>query len=116
MVEESKSKKPRIENDSNFLVSDISSDLYINANFPNEVWLQIFEYLSTYEILRKIALVNKRFNILSKNSSLVKKIHLNIDKLDNNSAKDAYETIQRSRNLMEMIICSDLYQYKVMVL
>ena len=96
MAEESKSKKLRLENETDTC-----------ANFPNEIWLKIFEYFSTYEVLRKIALVNRNFNNISKDSSLLKKIHLKIDKLDNNSAKDAYETIQRSRNLIELIISSD---------
>ena len=104
MAVESNSKKPKLEVDT----FDLSStDLGISANFPNEVWLKIFGHLSTYEIVRKVALVNKYFNNLTKDSFLLKKIHLRIDKLNYYAAKNAYETIQNSRNLIELVISSE---------
>ena len=45
-----------------------------------------------------------RFYDPSKNPNLIKKIHLNIDILDYEKAKGAYEAIQRSKNLLEFTI------------
>ena len=103
MAEEPKSKKPRLDYDGP--ESSPSGDsMCVAANFPNEVWLKIFEYLPTYDILRKIAIVSKRFYHLSKDPNLITEIYLNIDILDYDKAKEAYETIQRSKNLLEMTI------------
>ena len=103
MADESNSKKTKLEVNP----FDLSStNLSVSANFPNEVWLEILGYLSTYEILREVALVNKYFNNLTKDSFLLKKIHVRINRLNYSSAKDAYETIQNSRNLIELVICS----------
>ena len=41
---------------------------------PDEIWLKIMEYLSTTDILRKIARVNKRFYRLSKDQNLIKEM------------------------------------------
>ena len=98
MAEETKSKKPRLNND----ITDLSPS--VSANFPNEIWLKIFEFLPTYDILRKMAFVNKHFNDLSKHPKLIKEIYLNIDILDYDKAKEAYETIQRSKSLLKMTI------------
>ena len=101
MADESNSKKTKLEVNP----FDLSStNLSVSANFPNEVWLKILGYLSTYEILREVALVNKYFNNLTKDSFLLKKIHVRINRLNYSSAKDAYETIQNSRNLIELVI------------
>ena len=71
--------------------------MWDSENLPNEIWIKIFQFLPTYDILRRIAPVSQRFNDLSKNLNLIKKIHLNIDILNYYSAKGAYETIQRSK-------------------
>ena len=107
MAEETKSKKPRLELDNDCIgssPSDNSMENCVSANFPNEVWLKIFEYLPTYDILRTIAFVSKRFNDLSKDPNLIREIYLNIDILDYDKAKEAYEIIQKSKNLLEMTI------------
>ena len=47
MAEATKSKKPRLDNDT--FISDNS--MYESGIFPNEVWYKIFAYLSACDIL-----------------------------------------------------------------
>ena len=35
---------------------------------PNEIWLEIMSYLSTYDVLRNVAQVSERFHKLSQDS------------------------------------------------
>ena len=44
---------------------------------PNEVWLEIMSYLSTYEVLRNLAQVSKRFHKLSEDPHVIRKIEVN---------------------------------------
>ena len=103
MTEETKSRKARLDKDATDSSSSDNS-MYVSGIFPNEVWENIFGYLSAYDILRKMAFVSRRFNDLSKNPNLIKEIFLNIDVLDYDKAKEAYETIQKSKNLLELTI------------
>ena len=43
---------------------------------PNEVWLEIMSYLSTYEVLRNLAQVSKRFHKLSEDPHVIRKIEV----------------------------------------
>ena len=63
--------------------------------FPNEVWLKIFGYLPTNEILLQISRVCKRFYELSKDSSLITEIYFRFAGYDENSAKKACRAIAR---------------------
>ena len=47
------------------------------TKIPDEIWLRIIQNLSTNDLLGKFALVNKRFNSLTKDLSLFKSFHLN---------------------------------------
>ena len=46
---------------------------------PDKVLLKIFGYLSTKDILCKIAFVSKHCNLLTKDPDLIKKLDLNFD-------------------------------------
>ena len=43
---------------------------------PNEIWLEIMSYLSTFEVLRKVAQVSKRFHKLSEDPHVIRKIEV----------------------------------------
>ena len=43
---------------------------------PNEIWLEIMSYLSTFDVLRNVARVSKRFHILSEDPHLIRKIEV----------------------------------------
>ena len=43
---------------------------------PNEVWLEIMSYLSTYDVLRNVAQVSKRFHRLSEDPHVIRKIEV----------------------------------------
>ena len=47
------------------------------TKLSDEILLKIFDFLSTYDILTRIALVCKQFYRLSKDASLIKEVHLN---------------------------------------
>ena len=59
------------------LVPSKKSKTDIARKIPDEIWLRIIQNLSTNDLLGKFALVNKRFNSLTKDLSLFKTFHLN---------------------------------------
>ena len=83
-------------------------------NYPNirdlsdEVLLKIFQYLSTYEILRHIALVCKDFRNISLDSSLVREIFLNPN-IDESSHEYICQALSRSRCLHTLTIKGKKY-------
>ena len=87
----------------------IIEDLEQNQLHPNirdlsdEVLLKIFQYLSTYEILRHIALVCKDFRNISLDSSLVREIFLNPN-IDESSHEYICQALSRSRCLQTLTI------------
>ena len=72
--------------------------------FPNEVWLKIFGYLPTKDILMQISRVCKHFYELSKDSSLITEIIVKFADYDQNTAKNACMAISRSRCLEKLSI------------
>ena len=63
-------------------------------NLPEEILLQIFGYLSTYEIFKNIALVCKKFHRLSQDEFLIQEIYIG-GKIDESCINFAYETLGR---------------------
>ena len=61
------------------------------TDLPNEILLRIFAYLSSYQVLNVIALVNKLFNDLSKDPSVLQEINLlpNLEEEDQESIINA---------------------------
>ena len=43
---------------------------------PNEIWLEILSYLSTYDVLKNVAGVSKRFHKLSEDPYVIRKIEV----------------------------------------
>ena len=46
---------------------------------PNEIWLEIISYLSTFDVLRNVAQVSKRFLKLSEDPHVIRKIEVDPD-------------------------------------
>ena len=46
---------------------------------PNEIWSEIISYLSTFDILRNVAQVSKRFHELSKDPHVIRRIEVDPD-------------------------------------
>ena len=46
---------------------------------PNEIWLEIISYLSTFDVLRNVALVSKRFHKLSEAQHVIRRIEVDPD-------------------------------------
>ena len=46
------------------------------TDLPNEILLEIFNYLSTRDILQNVALISKKFHQLSRQPNAIKGIHL----------------------------------------
>ena len=85
-----------------------NDSIEINKNnigiFPDEVWLKIFGYLSNSDI-KQISVVCKDFDRLSKDSSLIREIKVELRSgFTKSSAKSTCEMIRRSRNLNTLII------------
>ena len=43
---------------------------------PDEIWLKIMSYLSTYDMLRNVAQISKRFHKLSEDPHVIRKIEV----------------------------------------
>ena len=76
---------------------------------PDEILLKIFKYLSTYDILKRIAPVCKDFYRISKDSRLIRKIELFNDNakhtMDEVTEPDyLFEVVERSKNLEILIL------------
>ena len=69
---------------------------------PEEIWLKIFGYLSLIDNLKRISLVSKRFNYISKDPCLIKKADI-FDITDLNYKHSANMLI-RSKWLKELYV------------
>ena len=43
---------------------------------PNEIWLEIMSYLSTFDVLRNVAQVSKKFHKFSEDPHVIRKIEV----------------------------------------
>ena len=77
--------------------------LYDSTGFPNEIWLKVIQYLPTKDVFRNFALICKRFNNLTQDSSAVKYLEVNAIK-----TWPKYESvckiISKSKSLIEFKI------------
>ena len=63
-----------------------------SSGFPDEIWLKIIQYLPTKDVFRNFALICKRFNNLTQDSSAVKYLQLT-----------AIDTWQKFENVSKLI-------------
>ena len=63
-----------------------------SSGFPDEIWLKIIQYLPTKDVFRNFALICKRFNNLTQDSSTVKYLQLT-----------AIDTWQKFENVSKLI-------------
>ena len=87
-------------------------------NYPNEVWLQIFQHLPVQDILLNVACVCQHFLVLSRDWRLFKEIKVN-KMLESINKYKMLETIGGFKNLEKFTICckeqkeyDDGFQYK----
>ena len=72
---------------------------------PEEILLKIFSYLSTFDILRHVALVCKDFNRISNDSHVIKEISLvGCNSPVRANYDDLYDVIKRSQCLTKLSI------------
>ena len=67
-------------------------------DLPNEIWLKIMSYLSTFDLLRNVAQVSKTFHQLSKDPYLIRKIQLNFESWAND------QVVEYSRSIGKVLI------------
>ena len=108
-METSVAKRPRLEplSDKEIIknlkarIRHLEEQLKIQSilvpDLPNEIWLKIMSYLSTFDLLRNVAQVSKKFNQLSKDPYLIRKIQLNFESW----AKD--QVPEYSRNIGKVL-------------
>ena len=53
---------------------NINNVLVPVPELPNEIWLEIMSYLSTFDVLRNVAQVSKKFQKLSEDQHVIRKI------------------------------------------
>ena len=78
----SESRNQQLEEQLKFLESSAMETKIKNIlvpELPNEIWLEIMSYLSTYDVLRNVAQVSKRFHKLSEDPHLIRKIEVEFD-------------------------------------
>ena len=71
---------------------------------PNEIWLQIFGYLSTYDILQNISLVCRHFYHLCQDKSLIKELILRNNSCIDVNIPKIREIIVIAKNLQKLIL------------
>ena len=76
----SESRNQQLEERLKFLESSAMETKIKNIpELPNEIWLEIMSYLSTYDVLRNVAQVSQRFHKLSEDPHLIRKIEVEFD-------------------------------------
>ena len=94
-----KNLKERIQ----YLEEQLKTQSILVPDLPNEIWLKIMSYLSTFDLLRNVAQVSKKFNQLSKDPYLIRKIQLNFESLAKDQvveySRSIGKVLTRSRNL-----------------
>ena len=55
---------------------------------PNETWIKIMSYLSTYDVLINVAQVSKKFHQLSQDPHLIRKIHVDYESWPENQKEE----------------------------
>ena len=114
-METSVAKRPRLEplSDKEIIknlqarIRQLEEQLKIQSilvpDLPNEIWLKIMSYLSTFDLLRNVAQVSKKFNQLSKDPYLIRKIQLNFESWAKDQvveySRSIGKVLTRSRNL-----------------
>ena len=114
-METSVAKRPRLEplSDKEIIknlkarIRHLEEQLKIQSilvpDLPNEIWLKIMSYLSTFDLLRNVAQVSKKFNQLSKDPYLIRKIQLNSESWAKDQvveySRSIGKVLTRSRNL-----------------
>ena len=71
------------------------------TDLPDEILLRIFSYLSSFQILNSIAIVNKHFNALSKDQTVLQEIILKPN-LEEENQDSIINAISRSRCLKSL--------------
>ena len=74
---------------------------------PNEIWLEIMSYLSTYEVLRNVAQVSQSFHKLSQDPHVIRKIEVeSLESWPKNKEEkycnDFLEVLKRSLKLKKL--------------
>ena len=94
-----KNLKARIQH----LEEQLKTQSILVPDLPNEIWLKIMSYLSTFDLLRNVAQVSKKFNQLSKDPYLIRKIQLNFESWARDQvveySRSIAKVLTRSRNL-----------------
>ena len=71
---------------------------------PNEIWLQIFGYLSTYDILKNVSLVCRHFYHLCQDKSLIKELILRNNSCIDVNIPKIREIIVNAKNLQKLVL------------
>ena len=61
---------------------------------PNEIWLEILSYLSTYDVLKNVARVSKRFHKLSEDPYIITKIEVDSVQFWPENKEEKYGSVQ----------------------
>ena len=87
----SESRNQQLEERLKFLESSAMETKIKNIpELPNEIWLEIMSYLSTYDVLRNVAQVSKRFHKLSEDPHLIRKVEVEFDQSWPEDINDKY--------------------------
>ena len=111
----SESRNQQLEEQLKFLESSAMETKIKNIlvpELPNEIWLEIMSYLSTYDVLRNVAQVSKRFHKLSEDPHLIRKIEVEFDQwpedINEKYCDDFLGVLKRSLKLKSLSFGSTL--------
>ena len=71
---------------------------------PQEILLHIFGYLSSHDILRRVAAVCKNFKLLTQDQLLIKDIYIKGNEYPDGSLNGIHKVLQMSKNLTKLVI------------
>ena len=96
-----KNLKARIQ----YLEEQLKTQSILVPDLPNEIWLKIMSYLSTFDLLRNVAQVSKKFNQLSKDPYLIRKIQLNFESWAKDQVNLGYldQVVEYSRSIGKVL-------------
>ena len=83
------------------IVKKIKIDL--EFKLPDEIWLKIIAYLKIHDLFLTFALVNKHFNTLSQDSTILKSLKL-MEIRKKKDFRNVIKVIERSKNLKEFSV------------
>ena len=99
-LSQSKLNKEKFGKDNNNKHSKMMNILEL----PKEILLKIFGYLSSHDILRRVAAVCQNFKLLTQDQLLIRDLYIKGNEYPDGSLNGIHKVLQMSKNLTKLVI------------